>query len=113
MADASSADRVKVDINLREMGVPNDTFDAIISGSDVTHKKPNPEIFLKAASKLGLKPDECLVVEDAVNGVEAAKAAGCRCLALTTSFSAELLQKADWITSNLSEVPEEITRQLL
>jgi beta-phosphoglucomutase len=107
MAVASSADRVKVEINLREMGVASGTFDAIVSGSDVVHKKPDPEIFLKAAEKLGLKPEECLVIEDAITGVKAGKAAGCRCLALTTSFKAALLQEADWITTNLSAVPTE------
>jgi HAD superfamily hydrolase (TIGR01509 family) len=107
MAVASSADRVKVDINLREMGVANGTFDAIVSGSDVVNKKPDPEIFIKAASLLGLKPEECLVIEDAVNGVKAGKAAGCKVLALTSSFSAEQLQEADWITIDLSAVPNE------
>ena len=105
MAVASSADRVKVDINLREMGVPQGTFDAIVSGSDVANKKPDPEIFVKAAAKLGLKPEECLVIEDAITGVKAGKAAGCKCLALTSSFPATLLTEADWIAKDLSEVP--------
>jgi len=109
-AVASSADRMKVDINIHEMGFTNATFDAVISGSDVTNKKPDPEIFLAAAAKLGLKPAECLVVEDAITGIQAGKAAGCRCLALTTSFNADQLKQADWICKDLSEVPEEIIR---
>jgi len=109
LAVASSADRIKVDVNLKEAGLSHDTFDVIVSGSDVIKKKPDPEIFLKAASRLGLKPDECLVVEDAVSGVKAAKAGGFRCLALTTSFTPEQLAEADWIAPDLAEVPAEAT----
>lgn len=106
LAIASSADRVKIDINLTEIGVPAETFDAVVSGSDVVRKKPDPEIFLKAADRLGLRPEECLVVEDAVNGVAAAKAAGMRCLGLTTSFTREDLAGADWFGSTLADAPD-------
>jgi beta-phosphoglucomutase len=108
MAVASSADRMKVDINLKEMGFSNSTFEAIITGSEVVNKKPHPEIFLTAATKLGLKPEECLVVEDAINGILAGKAAGCKCLALTTSFKADQLAQADWICSDLSDIPKDL-----
>lgn len=112
IAVATSADQVKMRINLREMEIPESYFHATVSGSEVEHKKPHPEIFLSAAAKLGLKPSECLVVEDAVNGIEAANAAGCRCLALSTSFSPALLQNAQWICTDLSAVPEEIVTLL-
>lgn len=102
LAVASAADAVKVDINLREMGIPKHTFDAVVTGSDVTHKKPDPEIFLAAASKMGVEPGDCLVCEDAVNGVKAARAAGMKCLGITTSFSVEELQ-ADWHAADLGE----------
>lgn len=108
IAVATSADVVKMRINLREMGIPESLFNATVSGSEVRDKKPHPEVFLTAARKIGLQPVECLVVEDAVNGVEAANAAGCRCLALSTSFGPDLLQNAQWISTNLSTVPEEI-----
>ena len=107
LAVASAADRVKVDINLREMGLSRDTFDAVVTGSDVTLKKPAPEIFLAAAAKMGAEPAECLVVEDAVNGIKAARAAGMRCLGITTSFTPEELQ-ADWHAADLGEAPEEV-----
>jgi len=107
LAVASSADRIKVDVNLKESGLPPDTFDVIVSGSDVVKKKPDPEIFLTAASRLGLRPEECLVVEDAVSGVRAAKAGSFRCLALTTSFTAEELADADWTAPDLAEAPKE------
>ncbi len=108
LAVASSADRIKIEINLREIGIPADTFDAIVSGEDVERKKPFPDIYLLAAQKLGMQPEDCLVVEDAVSGVKAAKAAGAKCLALTTSFSAEKLTEADVIRASLEMDLEEL-----
>jgi beta-phosphoglucomutase len=52
-------------------------FDAIVTGNDITHSKPDPEVFLIAAERLGLPPHECVVFEDAVSGVQAAQRAGC------------------------------------
>jgi beta-phosphoglucomutase len=57
-------------------------FDAVVDGNAITHSKPHPEVFLKAAARLRLRPARCLVVEDAVAGVEAAHAAGMPCLAV-------------------------------
>lgn len=57
-------------------------FDAVADGTDITHSKPSPEVFLVAAEKLGEKPEDCAVVEDARAGIEAAKAAGMTALAL-------------------------------
>lgn len=108
IAIASSADRRKVIGNLSEIHLPPDQFDALITGEDVLHKKPNPEIFLLAARKLGLAPQHCLVVEDAVSGVAAAKAAGAVCLALTTSFTRRQLQDADFFAPSLAEVPDNV-----
>ena len=108
MALATSADYVKAEGNLREIGLPMSSFDAVITGDDVVHKKPHPEIFVRSAQKLGLDPRTCLVVEDAVNGVAAAKAAGSRCLALTTSFTREQLAGADWFAPTLAEAPPEV-----
>jgi HAD superfamily hydrolase (TIGR01509 family) len=107
LAVASSADRRKVDGNLREIGLSTDLFSTVITGEDVVHKKPDPEIFLLAARRLQLNPAHCLVIEDAVSGVAAAKAAGAKCLALTTSFSREKLLKADFFAPNLADVPQE------
>jgi HAD superfamily hydrolase (TIGR01509 family) len=107
LAVATSADKRKMLINLRETGLNSDTFDALVNGSEVEKKKPNPDIFILAANKINLEPKECLVVEDAINGVEAARNAGAKCLALTTSFSNEDLKEADWIAKNLKEAPEE------
>ncbi len=107
-AVATSASRYKMNINLGLIGLRESYFDAVVTGEDITNNKPSPEIFIKAASRLGLKPLECLVVEDAPGGIEAAKKAGCKCLALTTSFSKKELAQADWTTGDLSSFPAEI-----
>jgi len=108
LAVATSADRIKMEINLREIGLPAGAFDITVNGLEVERKKPFPDIYLAAAAKLKLVPGKCLVVEDAVSGVRAAKAAGCKCLAVTTSFSREKLLDADWIYESLAVVPEEV-----
>lgn len=106
IAVASSADRIKIMINLKEIGLQEEIFHAIVSGLDVINKKPAPDVFLKAAQMVNVSASNCLVVEDAISGVSAAKSAGARVLALTTSFSAEELSEADWISANLSTAPD-------
>lgn len=108
LAVASSADPPKVNTNLREIGIPPSTFDTVVTGLDIAHKKPSPDIFLKAAENLGVEATGCLVIEDAISGVEAGKAAGAKVLALTTSFSAEQLAGADWVAPLLTDVGDEV-----
>lgn len=108
MAVASSADPPKIKINLAEIGIPASTFGAVVSGLDIEHKKPAPDIFLKAAEMLGVNAPECLVIEDAISGVAAGRAAGARVLALTTAFSADELSEADWIAPLLDTVGDEV-----
>jgi len=112
LAVATSADSVKLDGNLNEIGLPPQVFDACITGSEISRKKPDPEIFLTAANRLGLSATRCLVIEDAPSGVQAAKRAGSCCLGLTTSFDAARLTEAgaDWVASDLAHVPAEIWR---
>jgi len=69
-------------------------FNMIISQLDVKNQKPAPDLFLAAAEKMGLAPDECIIFEDAVNGVAAAKAGNIKCIAITTGSPAEELLKA-------------------
>lgn len=108
MAVASSADPVKIRVNLLEIGIDSTTFNAIVSGLDIEHKKPAPDIFLKAAKRLCVAPQDCLVIEDAVSGVAAGVAAGAKVLALTTSFSEAELAAADWIVENLAYAPKDV-----
>jgi beta-phosphoglucomutase len=104
LAVASGADEIKVRANIQKIGLPLDFWDAIVVGEDVSHKKPAPDAFLFAAEKLGVFPSECVVVEDAINGVQAAKAAGMRCVAVTTSFPADRLREADVIRDSMANV---------
>lgn len=101
---ASSADLIKIEANLAKIGLPAGDWDAVVSAEDVVHKKPAPDIFLAAARKLGLAPEECVVVEDAVNGVQAAKAAGMRCVAVAQSFPADRLAEADLVHASIADV---------
>ena len=71
-----------------------DVFDTIVTADDVDRGKPHPEVYLKAADALGVLPDRCLVFEDAVVGVQAARAAGMRAIGVTTSYTASELIEA-------------------
>ena len=104
LAVASSADLIKVRANLETIGLPIPFWDAVVAGEDVRHKKPAPDIFLSAAEKLGVTPPECVVVEDAVNGIQAAKAAGMRCVAVTTTFPPDQLQEAVVVRNRIKDV---------
>lgn len=108
IAVATSADYVKMQINLSEIELPESVFDATVNGLDIENLKPSPDIFLKAAERIGVLPENCLVVEDAVSGIKAGKAAGAKVLAVTTTFSRDQLVKADWLVNDLSDVPEEV-----
>jgi HAD superfamily hydrolase (TIGR01509 family) len=104
VAVASSADRIKVAANLQKIHLPMEFWDTFVVAENVKRQKPFPDIFLFAAQNLGVQPSECVVVEDAVNGIQAAKAAGMRCVALATTFPAERLREADVVRDSISQV---------
>jgi HAD superfamily hydrolase (TIGR01509 family) len=104
IAVASSADLIKVRANLEAIELLLDVWDAVVVGEDVLHKKPAPDIFLSAARKLDARPPECVVVEDAINGIQAAHAAGMRCVAVATTFPLEQLQEANVVRERISAV---------
>ncbi|MFW5845215.1 MAG: HAD family hydrolase [Planctomycetota bacterium] len=114
VAVASSADRIKVMGSLAEIGLDPDSLAAVVTGDDIARKKPDPEIYRSAAAALGLEPGACLVVEDAISGVRAGKAAGCRVLGVCNSFPADDLQEAgaDWCTASLETLPGDCLREL-
>jgi beta-phosphoglucomutase len=101
---ASSADAIKINANLRRIELPPEQWDAIVTGEDVERRKPDPDIFTRAAMRLALPPDRCVVVEDAVNGVQAAKAAGMRCVAVAQTFPEELLMEADLVRKSIADM---------
>ncbi len=106
LALASSADQIKVEANLRQAGIDFALFKVIVSGDEVDNKKPAPDIYQYTASKMDVKPENCLVVEDSLHGVKAARAAGMKCAAVTTSFLQKELKEAgaNFICENLSEI---------
>jgi len=104
VAVASSADRIKVVANLEKIKLPVESWDAVVTAEHVKVKKPSPDIFLSASRLLGVVPAECVVIEDAVNGIQAAKAAGMRCVAVAQTFPAERLQQADIVRDKIADV---------
>ncbi len=107
VALATSARRQNVDAFLDAFSLRG-VFDAEVCGDDVSECKPDPEVFQKAASILGEDPRNCLVFEDSLTGVTAAKAAGATCVALLTTSSREVLKAADYFIEDFLD--EEMTR---
>lgn len=81
-----------------------DHFRALVSSKEVPRGKPAPDVFLKAAQKLEVPPELCVVIEDGVSGMEGARAAGMRCIALVQDLSCEY--PADIVVTDLRDVPE-------
>ncbi len=104
LAVASSADLIKVEANLIKIGLPLEAWDAVVSGENVSRKKPAPDIFLAVAERLNLPPSACVVIEDAVNGLLAARAAGMRCVAVAHTFPFKTLRDADVVRRKIGEV---------
>ncbi len=103
MALASSAPIENIRLLITGLDI-NSYFQAIISGKEVTEGKPSPQGFLLAAKRLGVKPENCIVVEDAVAGVTAAKRAGMCCLAVTNTHPRRSLSEADLIVDTLETI---------
>ena len=87
-------------IILKQIGLER-YFDAVSDGNNITHSKPDPEVFLKAAEMLGIAPEDCMIVEDADAGIEAGKRAGMKTLAVQgangADFKAKNLAECDWV----------------
>ncbi len=79
-------------------------FDFIITGDEVPRAKPFPDPYLTAARQLGLKAEECVVVENAPLGIEAAHNAGMRCVAIETTLGRDYLSSADYILQNITDL---------
>ncbi len=100
---ASSAPIENIRMITRDIGV-NNCFHVIVTGRDVAEGKPSPQGFLLAARKLGVDTGRCIVIEDAVAGVTAAKSGGMLCIAVTNTHPRENLMEADLIVESLEEV---------
>ena len=104
-AIASSAPSANIAVLMDELGM-RAFFDAVASGAALPGK-PDPAVFLLAARQIGVSPERCVVVEDAVAGVTAAKRGGMRCIAVTTTNPAHELQDADIVVERLDALPED------
>lgn len=101
IAVASSSNRPFIDTILTKLNIA-DKFDTIASGDEVTYGKPNPEIFLLAARRLQVSPENCLVIEDSRSGMTAAKRAGMACVGLVPNVRAAY--PADVLVNSLTEL---------
>lgn len=103
---ASSAIHDVVLTNLKMAGIGPGIFDNIVDSSAIQNKKPAPDIFLRAADNLGVQPAECIVIEDSLAGVEAARRAGMRVIAFASSFPKQRLKHADFTVEKFEEILE-------
>jgi len=109
LALASGSERLVVEavLSLSEL---RGHFSVVVSGSDVTHGKPAPDIFLRAAELLKVPPAECWVIEDSKPGITAAKAAGMRAIAITNTYPGAELTQADYVVSTYAEIDLLVSR---
>jgi len=103
LALVSSAPKENIDLLTSELNLEG-IFHCVVSGREVAESKPSPQIYLLAAEKLGVQPENCIVIEDSPLGVKAAKAAGMRCLAVTNTHPKQDLEDADRVVDSLEDV---------
>ncbi len=107
-AIASSAPRLNVEVMLEALGV-REAIDAVVGAEDVTAGKPDPQVFLAAAAKLGLTRDRCVVVEDAAVGIEAARSAGIKSIGVSLALDLP----ADLVVASLNDLPPDAFDRLI
>jgi len=111
LAIGSSGPLENVELLLSQLKI-KPFFDTIITSADVNKGKPEPEVFLHAAKNLNIKPENCVVIEDAPVGIEAAKRAGMMSIALTTTHNKQQLFGAQIIIKDLTEISIEDIKSL-
>jgi HAD superfamily hydrolase (TIGR01509 family) len=99
----SSTHRLNIEVSLQVLGL-KDFFASIVSAEDVSHGKPDPEVFLVAASKIDRPPSQCVVFEDAIVGIEAAHRGGMKVVAVASTNPFEALKNADVVVHRLDEL---------
>ncbi len=93
---------------LKAVGLDS-TFDVVVDGNHVTHSKPDPEVFLQGAEQLNVAPADCLVLEDAISGLEAARRGGMKCIGVGDP---EILGKADKVVPSLEKLDIDFLKSL-
>ena len=112
MAIGTSAPRANVDFTLSKTGIAR-FFSVILDGSDVTHGKPYPEIYLKVAQALNMPPQRCVVIEDSLSGIAAGKAAGSKVIGITTTHTQQELGSTDMVIDHFEGLkPKNILQAL-
>lgn len=110
---ATNSSKKSTEYILKKIGL-FEYFDIILTGDDISTTKPNPEIFLKSAEKLGIEKNRCIIIEDSFAGLSAAKKAGMKCIAITAfKKTHENLNEADLIIQNLEELNLKIIQKLI
>lgn len=112
LAVGSSAPRANIKLILTLMGV-QDCFSALVSADEVTRGKPDPQVFSKACEKLNLPPAQCVVIEDAPAGIEAASTAGTKCVAILMHHPRENFAQADLVVEKLSDLSVDKIEKLI
>ena len=113
LALASSASAKRIDLFLSKLRLKQ-FFPVIVCGDDVKRSKPDPDIFLLAAQKLGAKPSDCVVIEDSQVGVRATKAAGMKCIAYAGSaHNSDDLSEADLVVKDFKALTKSLKYQTL
>jgi len=112
-AVGTSAQRKNIECAFGLLGISH-LFQDVAASEDVTKGKPDPQVFLKAAEKLGADPANCVVIEDAHVGLQAARAAGMKCVGVTTTHPAESLaaEAPDRVVNSLAELDAQALRDL-
>ncbi len=87
-------------------------FSSIVTADDVINLKPDSEMFLKNAEELDIKAKECIVIEDSITGINAAKKAGIKVIAVETTLSKEQLQEADWVVESIKDIDLETIKKI-
>ena len=113
LAVGSSGPPENIEFVLNQLGV-KERFDAIVTGKDVKRGKPDPEVFLTAAQKVGVEPSRCVVIEDAPLGVVAAHAGGMKCVGMaSTGRTPEMLNEAELVVKSLTLLTPETFVELI
>ncbi|HEY4619860.1 MAG TPA: HAD family phosphatase [Nitrospirota bacterium] len=113
LAIASGALRHEIEFILEGAGI-RPAFDIIVSAEDVSEGKPNPECFNKALERLNeissqpITTADCFIIEDSIAGIEAAKAAGIRCVAVTNTYGRDRLKMADIVVNSVTDIDPEV-----
>ena len=112
LAVASSSALKNIENNVKRLGLESN-FHKLVTGLSVANPKPAPDVFLKAAEELGVKPEECIVIEDSCNGVKAAKAAGMACLGfINPSSGNQDLSQADYLFESFNSIDNDFVEMV-